>query len=86
VASNKVFTAKPLKFWENEKNVRRFFEKFALRRNMNPLDPSTWYATSRVSIDAVKVRVFLLLLFLFFKKKTRVVLSYVWLRVDIEKQ
>ena len=53
--SSKGFTTKPMNFWDDEKNVRKFFEQFALKRQLNPLDPSTWYSTSRASIETAKV-------------------------------
>lgn len=38
---------KPMGYWNSKKeNLRMFFESFAAHKNLDPLNPSTWYTSS----------------------------------------
>ena len=42
-------------YWKQETNQRNFFDKFALKHDLEPLLANTWYSISRSSIVAEKV-------------------------------
>lgn len=49
------FVTEPLRHW-TKKKMRQFLERFAQKRNMDPLNPDTWYSIPISTIRNTKVR------------------------------
>lgn len=41
-------------YWDKKEHRRRFFEKYAIKHNFDPLVPANWYSISRRSIERYK--------------------------------
>lgn len=54
--TRKIFgeSPKPFGYWmsEKRKNMRQFFEKIAISKNLDPLKPHTWYSLQQTAIKA----------------------------------
>ena len=49
--------------WDNVRNRRGFFEKYARIRKFDPLNPENWYLQSERKLMAVKVLVLFIFIF-----------------------
>eukprot|EP00026_Physarum_polycephalum_P000547 Phypoly_transcript_00548.p1 GENE.Phypoly_transcript_00548~~Phypoly_transcript_00548.p1 ORF type:complete len:911 (+),score=120.65 Phypoly_transcript_00548:114-2846(+) len=49
------YTSSPVGYWTERKgaNIRKFFERVAKSKNLDPLMPDTWYLLSRKDIESV---------------------------------
>lgn len=52
------FSSKPMYHWtkRNLENKKKFLERFARKRGLDPLLPDTWYSFSKKFFDAEKVK------------------------------
>eukprot|EP00026_Physarum_polycephalum_P001205 Phypoly_transcript_01206.p1 GENE.Phypoly_transcript_01206~~Phypoly_transcript_01206.p1 ORF type:complete len:647 (+),score=92.12 Phypoly_transcript_01206:1465-3405(+) len=48
-----IFTKRPFQYWSPAftKAMRKFLERFALQRDLDPLDPKTWYFLSKTDLS-----------------------------------